>query len=128
MCVRLSQVTSRQNYDLIPELSPDHDRRGPNCRYIKSLHGKTVAPTVALANRPKVPTSGCLEVIESNGGDDGARTRDLRPDRPKLDRRPAPNSFEFNGLRKSFVGHFRVATVRHRRLMAVLAFSGGTDI
>jgi hypothetical protein len=39
--------------------------------------------TVALAKALRgYLTWGCLQMIERNGGDDGARTRDLRRDRP----------------------------------------------
>jgi hypothetical protein len=38
--------------------------------------------SLAAMKIPKPLISNCLEMIEMNGGDDGARTRDLRRDRP----------------------------------------------
>ena len=50
------------------------------------LKGQTVTGIASVLNVNDAPSDGepekSLKVIETNGGDDGARTRDLRRDRP----------------------------------------------
>src|ERR1035438_3671346 len=46
------------------------------------------------------------EVIERNGGDDGARTRDLRRDRPRAPLPMRGISFHFQFVARNVKGHF----------------------
>src|SRR5437868_2243803 len=68
-------------------------------------------------------------MLKRNGRDDGARTRDLRRDRPRARQRPRRISFPFQLVARIVKRRFRAATPRATvfddHFMPDLAYNGG---